>query len=243
MKKLLLFLLFIPVVLILGIVLYLGYLGFIPGLSTIMKTDRPRDLGISYTEADFTKYNEKVGATVKPLDETKNPGKNFVFSEPKELDVTLTAEECSARLNYAKWKYMPVTNLQVKFNDDSSLEVSGNLIVENIPQLLSASGYKISNEQLNNLIGKIDGLPINPTFYAKAKPQVANNKATVAIESLEVGKLSIDPNKYDGNELATELVNQIFTTVDGFEAESITFSNQGMKFKGQAPTIIESLSN
>ena len=40
-------------VLVIAAILTAGYLGFVPGLSTIMGADKPKDLGITYTQDDF----------------------------------------------------------------------------------------------------------------------------------------------------------------------------------------------
>jgi len=45
---------------ILGIVLVLGYLGFIPGLSSLFGSDKARDLGVDYTEQNYQEARAKT---------------------------------------------------------------------------------------------------------------------------------------------------------------------------------------
>jgi len=49
------------IVIIIVIVLGLGYLGFVPRVSKMLGSDKPRDLGIRYTEADLNSIISKNG--------------------------------------------------------------------------------------------------------------------------------------------------------------------------------------
>ena len=40
----------ILVIIVFGVVMVLGYLGFVPGLSSVFGSDKARDLGIEFTE-------------------------------------------------------------------------------------------------------------------------------------------------------------------------------------------------
>lgn len=51
--------LIIIAVIILAIVLFLGYSGFIPGVSALFGSNKPRDLGVNYTETDRASAREK----------------------------------------------------------------------------------------------------------------------------------------------------------------------------------------
>jgi len=59
MKKVLFFLLIIFLLIVFGIIFVLAYLGYIPGLSKLLGAETPRDLGITYTEADKTAARAK----------------------------------------------------------------------------------------------------------------------------------------------------------------------------------------
>lgn len=45
---------------VISIVGVLGYFGFIPGVSKIFGSDQPRDLGVTYSYADYTSYMDKA---------------------------------------------------------------------------------------------------------------------------------------------------------------------------------------
>ena len=53
------FLLFLLLIIILIPVFALGFMGFVPGLSAILGTDKPRDLGIKYSQEDLKSIRSK----------------------------------------------------------------------------------------------------------------------------------------------------------------------------------------
>ena len=61
-------LLIILLIIVVGAVLLLGYLGFIPGLSTIFGSDKPRDLGVKYTYADYVSAAQKNKVKIAVVD-------------------------------------------------------------------------------------------------------------------------------------------------------------------------------
>ena len=55
----------IVLVLALIAVLVAGWFGMVPGVSAVLGATKVRDLGVRYTAADFTSYQEKTGITFK----------------------------------------------------------------------------------------------------------------------------------------------------------------------------------
>lgn len=52
---------FLILILIIVVILLLGYLGFVPGVSAIFGSNKPRDLGITHTQADLDSAQTKLG--------------------------------------------------------------------------------------------------------------------------------------------------------------------------------------
>lgn len=46
-------------------IVLLGWLGFVPGLSGMMGSSKPKDLGVHYTPDDYTSYEQKTSFTLK----------------------------------------------------------------------------------------------------------------------------------------------------------------------------------
>lgn len=219
-------------------VAYVGYIGFMPGVSSLFGSNKPRDLGVISSPADFDSYMDKTGTRVETMPAAATPRESIVFSEIKDYSgVGLTEAEVTARVNGIQWAYTPVKNTQIAFNADGTIEMSGVLVLDNIVPFLSATGFAVTQEQLNKAIGSIGLIPIDPIFYIKAYPVVSENAATVSIQELEIGKMKIDVGKYGGDAVMSGLVNQIFTDVDGFYARSVTVGDGTLTFDGTAPAL------
>lgn len=239
MKKLVLILLALIVLVVLGVVGYLGYLGFIPGVSSLFGSDKPRDLGVSYSEAQYEEYNEKANFKTEVVNEDELDGTTVKYLNPKKMTASYSQEEVSARINYAKYKYMPVKDVQIKFNNDGSVEYSSIVILDNIPEVASVFGYTVTDEQIGKAMDYLELLPVNPPVYAKGVPVIKNNTFDFNLQKLEVGRLSIDPAQYDLSNLAEEVAQQVIDTMDGVSIDSAVIENGKVNFKGTVPTLVK----
>lgn len=157
------------------------------------------------------------------------------FSGEAEIKQTLTKEEVSARLNYAPWKYMPIKNVQVNFPEKDIVEFSANLLVERIPHFLSAVGFSgVSQDDIDKGLKYVKA--VNPPIYAKGKVSVSENKVDVNLISVEVGRIPVPFEDYDGNKIVKTVAERIFSLVPNFYAKSVVFSPDGMFFEGKVPT-------
>ena len=50
---------------VLLVVLVLGYLGFMPGVSALFGSSTPKDLGVTYTAQDFASAHAKMGSMMQ----------------------------------------------------------------------------------------------------------------------------------------------------------------------------------
>jgi hypothetical protein len=90
-------------------------------------TRPPRDLGVSYTEADYQSAVAKLGITVvdtvpdMPIEQTK-----IVYSGKKKIDVRLTSKEVSAVISMhhrsPKWA---LSDVQILLGDNNQAQLSG----------------------------------------------------------------------------------------------------------------------
>ena len=76
MKKILLRVL-IP---ILVIVLIIGYLGFIPGISNLFGSNKPKDLVVKYTLADLESAKKKTNFKFTELNSNLPPKDSIIFN-------------------------------------------------------------------------------------------------------------------------------------------------------------------
>lgn len=182
MKKLLL-LLFVIVICI--PVFVLGLLGFVPGLSTILGTDKPRDLGIKYTPADLKSVRSKSQIVYKTLPDTTIPSQTRQFAGKRDVTTEFTSAEITSTMNNQPWKLWPYKNIQVKFNADGSGEISGIFIKSRLPDY---SAVISAPSQAADFAMKF--LPDNPVFYVKLKASLIDNKIeTFEPMSFEIGRM------------------------------------------------------
>ncbi len=118
-----------------------GWLGFVPVLSTLLGATKPRDLGIRYTDYDFSSYQQKTKINFVDFanapDNPNKPGKKTVFADPKVVEnLQLTQEELTAAVNSTGWLWMPVKNAQIRLTDNT-VEVSGNLNMKYIDEFIN----------------------------------------------------------------------------------------------------------
>lgn len=235
MKKILIFLFVLLLFIILIPVTVGGYYGFVPGVSTLFGSNKPKDLGVSYTESEFNTYNQKAGFTLDENTSGKLNEEGFVFSGQTEVKDNFTKEEVSARINYSPWIYMPISNVQVNFPSDNTVEFSANLLVERLPGFIKAVGLQVSNEDVNDGL-KYLKITSNPTIYAKAQVEVKENIPSINLDSLQVGKFDIPFENYDADSILENATRTIFASVPGFYAKSVKFIPSGMVFEGTLPT-------
>ena len=121
-----------------GITLILGYYGLIPSVSKLLKTDKPRDLGISVTD-EARNYNlEKLGETTTYATEGEDIAIQYVGETQR--DVTFNSEQLTTLARDVNWKYEPISELQIRLGNDGSIEGSGMLHVDKIKEYVSKNG-------------------------------------------------------------------------------------------------------
>ncbi len=182
MKKLLILLIIFA---IFGPVFILGYLGFIPGLSTLLGANRPRDLGIKYTQDDLKSCRSKSHVEYTSLPDSSSSSQTRQFSGQREVTAEFTSTEITATMNNQPWHFWPYQNVQVKFNADGSGEISGALIKERIPSYAETIGIP---KEAADFAMKF--LPAKPVFYVKMKAALTDNKVSVfEPQALQIGRL------------------------------------------------------
>lgn len=231
--------------LIAGVVIYLGWLGFVPGLSGLLGADNPKDLGVEYTEADLGNFYKKTNQTL--LDFANSPvdpetGKKIIFADPQDYDHRLTQEEITARINDSSWSYMPVENVQVRFGDNNRIEVSGNIDTDSLEKFIPfIGGVGYSQEDVDTGLSWLRRMAGNPAFYVDSVGTIENDQLSLQINAVQIGRWNA-PLDEASNVLTTATQNALNGT-RGLSVESATFDDGGINFKGTAPSTIYVKSN
>lgn len=251
------FLTFILLIII-TVVLGLGYLGFIPGLSTLFGSDKPRDLGVTYTETDKSDARAKSQIEYVEMSAASANTAGFELIGSRPVTAEFTSAQVTALMNNRPWKYWPYKNVQLKFNADGSAEISGIFDKSK----LSGYGAKIgAPPEALEFVSKF--LPSNPVFYVKMKASLVDNKVAIfEPQSFQIGRASLpvsmflsmapslikDAYAIDIGGMAGELskvenkraliinyINQRLALMSGFFAKSASFAENKLIFDGTLP--------
>lgn len=235
MKFLIKLFLVVSILLIISGILILGYYGLIPGVSTLFASNKPRDLGITYSEQDLTNALEKGALKSEALSATKTPSESIKYSGQMSIQNTFSDKEITALVNSRNWIYYPISNTQVKFNPDGTGEVSATLLKDRIAGYTQAFG--LTQEGLAIVMDKLKLIPVNPPIYAKGKFEVKNNQLTlVDIQKIEIGRFSIPTNLINDNKkyLIAAAEERIKST-PGCQINAATINNGKLYFDGTLP--------
>jgi hypothetical protein len=230
----------VVVVVLLVSVLFLGYLGFVPGLSSAFGADKPRDLGVKYSQTDSQSAADKAKTKFQALPAAALPSDSVKVSANKvPVSTTFSDKELTARVaaHQAAWKFYPVSNAQVKIGPDGTIEAAGVIQMDRVYDYAAAQG--ISQEIVNTVIDRLKLSGTNPTFYVKGTGVVTDNKVTsLRVDALEFGRFSVPADwlaSYKGT--AISLIEDRLR-VSGIQAKSVTFGAGGMKFDGSLPETV-----
>jgi len=212
------------IVVLLGVVA-LGYLGFVPGLSDVMGSNKPRDLGITYTASDLNSANSKLGVTIKTLPPTENGIDSLSRSGQQQVTASFTSAELTALFNdhSQKWKYYPIKDIQVKIGDDGTIEMSGVLLVNRFKGL--ADALEIPEGGRSQIRPYLSYVSSNPSIYIKGRLSVANNVVQSDITEIQIGRFSVGGDQLQGIQPVIEQFIQ--DRADGriIHINSASFSN------------------
>jgi len=247
----------ILLVIALAVVLFLGYLGYIPGVSAIFGSNKPRDLGVKYTEEDRASARAKSQIEYTELPASTPDEQSLVRSGSRPVTADFSSAEITALMNDRPFKYWPYKDVQMKFNADGTAEVSGSLIKDRVVGYCASIG--VSKEVAEKIVKY---LPANTVYYVKGKAALSNNQVSVLEPSVvEIGRMSIplnwilsqgesnkayaqdadgiktELNSYSGKKAKiVEYINTHLAGIKGFFAKSAFFEENKLHFEGNLNT-------
>jgi hypothetical protein len=235
MKRLLLFVLMLALL----AVALLGYLGFVPVLATVFGSDRPRDLGVTWTQADLASARAKTGVRLESLPASTAAASSLVYEGQRAVNASFTGAELTALLNSSSWRYTPLQQVQIRIGDDGVIEGSGIVLLDRVDGYAAATG--LSNKDVDAVLSRFSWVKTNPPVYFRAKAQVANGRLTGEIYELVVGRLPVPGNlidQYSAN--AASFLQERFARIPGLRADQVTFSGGQMQLRGTLPAVEKS---
>jgi len=230
---------------VLVIVLVAGYLGFVPGLSKVFGSDKPVDLGVTYTAADSASGMAKGGVQHIALAATLQPQDSLEFSGTMPKNFNLTQSEVTAMINGNSWVYFPLSDVQVRFNADNTAEISGILKLDKLHDYALARG--LSEADYNTALAQVSRYAViqkNMPFYVKGSGSVVNGNITFEAISLKLGRFPIPATQV--NDRKADLLNLLQNdalSIPGFTCNNFSISNGQMHFDGTLPQSVSVAKN
>ncbi len=255
MKKILI-VIAVLIVLVLGL---LAYLGYVPGLSSVFGADKPRDLGIKYTQADFDSAFAKSQVVYEALPAGTPDELSLQRRGSRPVNISFTAAEATSLMNDRPFKYWPYKQVQLKFNADGSAEISGVLVKERVSGYCAAIGIPKAVAE-----AVVKFLPNNPVFYVKGKGELVDNMVTgFEPQALEVGRMPLPLgmilafNGFDNQavyaadanitellskatnkrQIIIDYINRRLASITGFYAKNAKFEENKLIFEGSLPEV------
>ena len=218
-----------------------GWFGIVPGLSNIMGANKPKDLGIRYTDADYESYKKKTASTFLDLSKAPNsqtrPGEKAIFTNPIAVNgMNVTDEEITALVNNIGWLWMPVSNAQVRFTDNT-IEVSGNLNIKYMNEFVKfIGGVGYSESDVSKAVSIVSKITKNVPIYMKANASVSNDSLSFDLKEVKLGRFNA-PLKIASEVLSTGTSNAI-RLADNLIAQSVKLKNGSLEFSGVYPSTV-----
>jgi len=231
------------IVVIIVVVLGLGYLGFVPGVSKLLGSDKPRDLGITYTAADLKSITSKNRVQRIVLESAPDIKSSFVLKGTQAMSNVFTDKEITARLGQeSDWLLTPFTDVQVKIGQDGTVEASGVVRADKLRGYAEATG--VSSQEIEAISKGMDKYKvprISFPAYVKGSLSIENNRLNIDLSELYLGKIPVPKALYSQAKSSFESFVYERLTSGGYGSllvKSLSFSNGKMSFSGNIPKVI-----
>ncbi|HTM69087.1 MAG TPA: hypothetical protein VL426_07425 [Candidatus Binatia bacterium] len=229
----------VALIIVLGVLtLGLGYYGFVPGLSAVLGSAKPRDLRVDPNVDDLASAKAKTGITFSNLIEGLPPEQSIKFTGQKELNVELTDEELTALLRSDSWRYNFIEKGQVRINADGTEEISGLLRLDRVNGYLLA--HHASPEKFRPYLHALESFSHHPAFYVKLDSSWQDGKLTMKVMRAEIGRYEIEDKVLAAHqEQLRAAIERHVLAVPGITITSLTFGGGRMQYEGTFPETVE----
>ncbi|MDO8963997.1 MAG: hypothetical protein Q7W30_05815 [Coriobacteriia bacterium] len=158
---------------------------------------RPRDLGVTYTEADYWSAVQKSGVAVAdPPDAESWAVTGMTYSGKKKIDATFSASEVSALFNYSHAPGWPLRNMQVRFTGGSGVELSGAISYDGRDYpVYGAADAALSGNSVSGSLKKAEvmGWSVPAEYYPAGEEYVLGviNDRLARVTNLDITKAEV----------------------------------------------------
>jgi len=215
---------------------------FLPGLF------KPKDLGIKTSKSAYDSAMAKLRYTKDEAPETgEAEDYTYEYGATNSVDTALTSEELTSFFNYNRPDYYAIENLQIRINDDDTIEVSGSLNRDYLLQNILEGEY--TEEEIKKEIPMLNLIPSSINFYVNLEGSITNNEVdNFNFNDIEIMGIGIPDSVYDTDEAYETIIDIIDTSIEkvmqktGASYESVKVENGELNFEGEMPSFLERTS-
>jgi len=234
MKKILIIVGIIVCIIILVPILVLGYYGFVPGVSSIMGANKPKDLGVKFTDQTYKDGLAKIGARVETR--PAGSGADVTYSGVTNVDANFTQEELSSFITDCPGTICLIDNAQVKIHADGQVELSGVLRLDRVTNFAKALGY--SDSDLEAAKKYVNVFQTNPSIYVNGTASVINNHVSLNVAQTKIGRVWLPDSFVKGNDgIAESVLDDQLSRIPGASIQTASFENGKLNFVGTLPAV------
>ena len=212
---------------------------FLPGLF------KPKDLGVKTTKDAYEsalsklKYNKDDAPSTGEADDY-----TYEYGSTNYVDTALTSEELTSFFNYNRPDYYAIKDLQIRINDDNTIEVAGALNKTYILESILEGEY--TEEEIKEELPMLNLIPGSINFYVNIEGEISDNEATkFDINDVEIMGIGIPDSIYDTSEAQYTLIDIINESIakvvqkTGTSYDLIKVEDGELIFQGDMPSFLE----
>lgn len=193
---------------------------------------KPKDLGIRATAEQAKAAQDKTTVKVFSLPPETPLSQSIRFEGSKPVSYSMDSTELTAlAIRHGQYKYFPFHNVQIRVNQDNSVEISG--VADTSKAISYATAIGFAPADVEKALEQYNIPRSSVTFYVKGSGSVTNGKVALdlnggSIAGIPVPMSLVNPRKQ-------EIINILETGMrktPGFEAKSIKFSDGKVHFDG-----------
>ncbi len=211
-----------------------GYFGLIPGVSHLFGSNKARNLGVKYTQADFDSVVAKGGAERTVMASSEANAQGILYEGATKINQSFTSSELTALTNkYDRWINNPFSNIQIKITGNSA-EVAGVVSMKTMFALIKSLGF--SQTQIDEAMTTYKIPYADIPFYVNGQASILNNKGSMSLSKVELGRVPVPQalvTQYQGE--VTGMVMNALLKVPNIDIKKATFENGQMMVDGTFP--------
>lgn len=229
-------------IIIIAGILILGYMGFIPWLSDLMGTNVPLDLNIKYTSQDYDSAASKLGVTIITAPPNPPPPGSITIKSLKPVTATLNSVELTAFANELaqKWKDCPVKNVQIRINNDGTIEIVGVILLDRYDGFAKAA--KIPASFTNKVKPILPLIRVDPALYMKCTLSINEGKSGLDISKLKIANMDISAEDIGQIETSGNTYLNLISRPSRGLIRNLSFKDDVAYIDGNFPNGIDVLS-